>query len=404
MSSIGSFDEQAKSIKNKLDRFSHCVTINYVGERKVDIVPCVVDREAASPAWRSATAFKNAFEASEPEAIHRLADRAEQVDRPQRPAQGHPPASNTCATSRAGSPATRCCSRPWSAPASTLADADNTVDFADVPTALKTIMGRLDDWLARHPSRPTVTNPVLAERGPERAPGTTTATPISKKCIHRYRAWIDDAYDEEDSDESLGKWRRVFGTKFARGAASTKAAAVSDAATESAPQSTNSHVPCPATSSPCSPSKGPSPCPAASTTCRTCSVRAGRTLKHPMFAVNDLGGAVRRHEMVVRHPRHQPPDRPATEALLDRVPRSTTPPHGSSARARLHRSLARDQHGPRGRTPPNCLRGGIIPANSTYSHWEYLRYRGVHMVEAFIVLKQDDVLVAYSKPFYVTIE
>src|SRR5262245_40030355 len=30
--------------KDKVRRFSHCITIEYAGERKIDIVPCIVDR------------------------------------------------------------------------------------------------------------------------------------------------------------------------------------------------------------------------------------------------------------------------------------------------------------------------------------------------------------------------
>lgn len=33
--------------------------------------------------------------------------------------------------------------------------------FADTPTALKTMFGRLDDWLRLRPTKPAVTNPFL---------------------------------------------------------------------------------------------------------------------------------------------------------------------------------------------------------------------------------------------------
>ena len=35
---------------------------------------------------------------------------------------------------------------------------------------------------------------------------------------------------------------------------------------------------------------------------------------------------------------------------------------------------------------------------------ESLSYRGVHFVEAFVLLREGDVLVAKSKPFHVVIE
>jgi hypothetical protein len=49
-------------------------------------------------------------------------------------------------------------------------------------------------------------------------------------------------------------------------------------------------------------------------------------------------------------------------------------------------------------------RGGIYPENRASGHWEDLQYRGIHMAEAFIVRRSDDVLVARSRPFYVVIE
>jgi hypothetical protein len=48
-----------------------------------------------------------------------------------------------------------------------------------------------------------------------------------RKQIHRYRTWIDDAYIEQDRDESIRKWRRVFGEDFAEGEVIEKAKNVS---------------------------------------------------------------------------------------------------------------------------------------------------------------------------------
>jgi hypothetical protein len=49
-------------------------------------------------------------------------------------------------------------------------------------------------------------------------------------------------------------------------------------------------------------------------------------------------------------------------------------------------------------------RGGFYPENRASGHWEDLQYRGIHMAEAFIIRRSDDVLVARSQPFYVVIE
>jgi hypothetical protein len=34
--------------------------------------------------------------------------------------------------------------------------------------------------------------------------------------IHKYRGWIDEAYDESDEAESISKWKRVFGDEWGK--------------------------------------------------------------------------------------------------------------------------------------------------------------------------------------------
>jgi Adenylyl/Guanylyl and SMODS C-terminal sensor domain len=49
-------------------------------------------------------------------------------------------------------------------------------------------------------------------------------------------------------------------------------------------------------------------------------------------------------------------------------------------------------------------RGGFECENMSQGRWETLLYRGVHMSEAFIIRRSDNVLVATSDHFYVVIE
>ena len=88
--------------------------------------------------------------------------------------------------------------------------------FADVPIALKTVVGRLDDWLQDNEKMPDVRNPALPTETFTRK-WTQDEYDTFREKIHDYRKWIDDAYDEEDRDESIRKWRRVFGKDFAKG-------------------------------------------------------------------------------------------------------------------------------------------------------------------------------------------
>ena len=51
--------------KDKVRRFSHCATIEYAGERKIDIVPCIVDRLYPGT-YEVCNRGTDAFENSEP--------------------------------------------------------------------------------------------------------------------------------------------------------------------------------------------------------------------------------------------------------------------------------------------------------------------------------------------------
>jgi hypothetical protein len=51
-----------------------------------------------------------------------------------------------------------------------------------------------------------------------------------------------------------------------------------------------------------------------------------------------------------------------------------------------------------------CLRGDFYRSDNGQSRFEELKYRGVHLVEAFVIRKRDDTQVAQSKPFHVLIE
>lgn len=52
----------------------------------------------------------------------------------------------------------------------------------------------------------------------------------------------------------------------------------------------------------------------------------------------------------------------------------------------------------------NALRGDYYRSDEPWVRWERLSYRGVHMVEAFLIRRSDDFLLGKSDPFYVVIE
>ena len=104
----------------------------------------------------------------------------------------------------------------------------DSANFADTPTTLKTVFGRLDDLLQKHETKPRVLNLFLSSE--DFAAGLTQEQWSNfRDKIHTYREWVDEAYAEEERSESIAKWRRVFGDEFAKGVAIEEGKSVSKA-------------------------------------------------------------------------------------------------------------------------------------------------------------------------------
>jgi hypothetical protein len=269
--------------------------------------------------------------------------------------------------------------------------------FDDVPTALKTIIGRLDDWLQSNPIRPAVLNPELLSEDFARLWDDSQYGNFREK-VNLYRGWVDDAFDEADRDESIGKWRRVFGEEFSKSVDLQEAVSVGSKAIVLAKAADSSAVP-------------------PSGDLVSLLARYGTRVLPPAL----------RHLPYM----HRPKWRVARQSPLSVSVRASlyTRQYGSSAQsvASLQplpkqywlKFEAVGQSGPfwpsdfeiqwrvtntdREAVQANSLRGDFYPSNDGDSRWEQLSYRGVHLVEAFVIRKRDKSLVGTSQPFYVVI-
>lgn len=268
--------------------------------------------------------------------------------------------------------------------------------FADVPTTLKTLVGRLDDWLQANPIRPTVRNPVLFEEIQSAAWDDTKYSNFRAK-INLYRGWIDDAYDESDKEESIGKWQRVFGEDFAAQATSEIASTVSKAALSAF---------------------------------RGSAIADGAV--DLVALVKKIGRAALPHGFDrlphMRRPRWRAAT--GTQLTVNVGAQLWTSRYGQRIRPIASLSLMQPGYWIRfnasnnlGLPFPdtykihwrvtntdevarreNALRGDYYPSDEPWIRWERLSYRGVHMVEAFLVRRADEMLLGKSDPFYVAIE
>lgn len=382
--------------KDKVQRFSHCVTINYARERKIDIAPCIIDR-LGYPAFEVCNFNTDDFELSEPEKYTTwLIERNGWTG-----GNGLRKVTRLLKYLRDNKTTFTCPSVLFT----TLlgqqivqADSFNEADFADLPTSLKTIVGRLDDWLQARPLKPRVANPVL---GSEVFSNLWTDNQYSnfRDKIQTYRSWIDDAYNEPDRDESIGKWRRVFGDEFAEAAVLDEGKRVSDDARIIAE---NSFLI----------ARGVGDDLVSLFTRFGRRILPGyfdriaykqrprwRVISPPLFKVVVTA---RQHDSKngVWLADIKSGDGPLSKGHWLQFLAQTGV--GSSIGPEYEINW-RVTNTDKQAALAGALRGGFETSNDGASRWEALKYRGVHTVEAFVVRKRDNALVAQSEPFYVVI-
>ena len=273
----------------------------------------------------------------------------------------------------------------------------NSDEFADSPNALKTIFGRMDDWLQVNTIKPTITNPFLTTENFAEAWTDDQYSNFREK-IHTYRQWIDEAFDEQDRSESIAKWRRVFGEDFASGVVLEEGKSVSKTAlavlrrtvgdsalitdlVDAVKQLGARALPTGFNKKPYMQAPlWPSGQPTLSVRIRAdlCKTKYGQ----PMREMNSLDPLPKHHWVHFK---------PITNTGL---------PFDSNTYRIEWRVTNTDEAAWR----DSCLRGGFYKPESDNSRWERLLYRGVHLVEAFVIRNRGEVLVGQSEPFRVMIQ
>ena len=198
----------------KVAHRSRCVRIDYAGDFHLDVVPCIEREGAWGATYRVLNRDTNEEEGAAPEAFtawfkernsitgKNMLRKVIRLAKYQRDIKTNFSVKSILLTTLFGQQVTE-----W--------DERDRSDFEDVPTSLRTLFGRLDDWLQIRPLMPAVPNPVLPCEDLNRHWDQRQYTHF-RAMIHKYRGWIDGAYAEEDGDESVRKWRRVLGDEFGR--------------------------------------------------------------------------------------------------------------------------------------------------------------------------------------------
>lgn len=392
---LGKAFAASATYSDKVKTWDYCVTITYAGERKVDIAPLVRNRR-----WEGSL-----------EVCNRTADRFDRSE----------PADYTAWLRErnvfSGSNSFRKVTRllkylrdiktTFTCPSvlltTLLGERINWLDkdtgaFADVPTALKTLIGRLDAWLQARPAKPMVPNPVLASE--DFAAGWTEAQYLNFRAfIHKYRGWIDEAYDEEDRSASIRAWRRIFGDDFAKGEELRAAASATDSGISmlaSLLASTARHA------------------DALVEAVRERGVAILPTWFYTpphMQAPNWNRAATLSNDVQIFATWHARRDGP----VVQRVGRNDVLPRtggiwfdvgmgGGAVLPADYRVQWRITNTGMMALRIGQGRGAFYAPERGNRRWEEMHYRGVHIVEAFILRRADDLLIAKSPPFHVVIE
>jgi hypothetical protein len=382
-----------ETYKNIVRRYSHCVTIEYAGERKIDVAPCIKAR-VFNNVIEVCNRDTNEFETSKPlEYTDWLIDK------------------NAITGNNNFRKATRLLKylrdikTTFTCPSFLLttllgmqvyASDRNSNTFSDVPTTLKVLINRFDDWLQFNASIPTVRNPVLYQEIQSDCWDETKYSNFRLQ-INKYRKWIDEAYDEEDKEESIGKWQRVFGDEFAKQEAVAKARDVSESAV---------------------------------------ALYRDTTI---IEGVSDLVGLVKKIGSLAlpswfsRLPHMQRPKWQVSRTLTLKVNVQANLYSNKNSQS-IQQALSlqplisgywikfearnsmnvpfpdsykvewRITNTDKAAENAGALRGDFYHSDIGNSRWEQLSYRGVHLVEAFLISKAEQMLIGKSDPFYVVIE
>ncbi|MBO1326381.1 hypothetical protein K2X14_16350 [Acetobacter sp. TBRC 12305] len=391
---LGEVFSDSATYGEKTKIWDYCVTITYQGERKVDIAPCVVSRLVRDQI-EVCNRATDQFERSEPVAYTQWMRERNNFS-----------GSNSFRKVTRLLKYLRDIKRTFTCPSVLLTtllgmqinwlDKD-TEEFSDVPTSLRTLMRRLDEWLQLRPIKPRVENPNLPSED-FAASWTDTQYSNFRSFIHKYRGWVDDAYNAEGKTDSVVAWRRIFGDAFAKGETVKASTHLAEGISriQSLLVSTAAHV------------------------------------DELVDAVRDFGVSILPASFY-RIPHMRQPTWPQATTLNKNVQVFATWQISKNAiQGRAVKSgdiLSRQgglwfDVGVNGGLPlpagfrvqwritntgvvalaRNSGRGEFYVAQRGNRRWEELQYRGVHIAEAFIIRSSDNVLVGQSPPFNVVIE
>lgn len=192
--------------KDKVHRKTRCVYLDYARDFHLDVVPCITkpdgskwvcNRETNKLERTDGTGYRDWFN-EKTSITHGNLKRVTRLLKFLRDHKGNFTAKSILLTTLIGK--TVCGEN----------DGDN---FKTVPDALKTVSNRINDFLQGHPTMPTIKNPVLPEEDFNRHWDQAKYENFREK-FAIYNEKINEAFEATEHDDSVRKWRAVFGDEF----------------------------------------------------------------------------------------------------------------------------------------------------------------------------------------------
>lgn len=198
----------SSTYKDKVHRRTRCVTLNYAGDFHLDVVPCIEESDGTHKICNNktdefeptdGTGYRDWFNGRSKMTGGHL-KRVTRLLKFLRDHKGNFSVKSILLTTLVGN---------------TIEDACDGTGFESVPDALITVATRLNDFLQKHPAMPTIENPVLPGEYFTRHWDQTKYANF-RRLFDTYTGKIKGALECKDNDESIDKWRGIFGDKFGK--------------------------------------------------------------------------------------------------------------------------------------------------------------------------------------------
>ena len=196
----------SNTYKDKARRKTRCVNLDYARDFHLDVVPCVTkpdgskwvcNRETNQFERTDGTGYRDWFN-DRTRITHGNLKKVTRLLKFLRDHKGNFTAKSILLTTLIGM---------------TVGGESDGENFKTVPDALKTVSNRINDFLQSHPTMPTIRNPVLPEEDFNRHWNQAKYKNFREK-FAIYNKKINAAFDAKEHNDSVEKWRAVFGDEF----------------------------------------------------------------------------------------------------------------------------------------------------------------------------------------------